>query len=308
MARSRSRLHRITLSGLTLDEAYELVRTRRPELPEGTVLELWRHTGGNPLYLSSLLELNAIELEDLTGRWPAPRAFASSVERRLARLSPDARATLEAIVVLSSSYSTVPDIAAVSGCAEPHQSLQELVDADLVQVGHAGLLTARATHALTRAAVLELIPMSRRFQLHRLAAAVSTGQDALDHRLAATTVVDDSLADDLDQRAVMLHRDGAYDQAAHYYRAAAGITASPELRRSREGESLWDAALAGSRRALLEHAELPAQAVAAALTRFRDGTSPPHSSFSKACRPSSSRPPSPPSSSGWRSCAATCGC
>ncbi len=271
LARSRSRLHRVTLSGLTLDEAYELIRARRPELPEGTVLELWRHTGGNPLYLSSLLELGAIELEDLTGRWPAPRAFASSVERRLARLSPEARATLEAIVVLGSSYSTVPDIAAVSGCAEPHQALQELVDADLVQVGHAGLLTARATHALTRAAVLELIPMSRRFQLHRLAAAVSTGQDALDHRLAATTAVDDDLADDLDVSAARLHRDGAYDQAAHYYRAAAGITASPELRGSRQGESLWDAALAGSRRALLDDAAFPAQAAAAALTRFRDG-------------------------------------
>ncbi len=273
LARSRSRLHRISLGGLSIEETSDLVRDRRPDIPDGTIPELWRHTGGNPLYLTSLLEeLSASELEDLAGSWPVPRAFSSSVERRVQRLSPATRAVVEAVVVLSPGYSTLPDIVAVSGCAEPHQALQELVDADLVQVSQAGLLTARPTHALTRAAVLELIPVPRRRELHRMAATLSSGQDALDHRLAALASTDDDLAADLAERAAVLHGDSAYRQAAHYYRAAAGITASPDERRRRRLESLWDAALAGSRRALdVTAPESAAEAATVALTRFRAG-------------------------------------
>lgn len=270
---SRSRPHRILLSGLSIEEASDLVRVRRPGISEGTVLELWRHTGGNPLYLTSLLEeLSPLELEDLVDRWPVPRAFSSSVERRLQRLSAAARAMVETVAVLSPGYSALPDIVTVSGCTGPHEALQELVDAHLVQVSRAGLLTARAAHALTRAAVLELIPLPRRRELHRLAATVSSGPEALDHRLAAIAVTDDALAAELAERAAALHGDGAYRQAAHYYRAAAGITASPEQRRSRHFESRWDAALAGSRRALDDaRPEFAAEAATVALTRFRAG-------------------------------------
>ena len=273
LARSRSRLHRITLTGLSVEEVAELVRMRRSGVPEGTVLELWRHTGGNPLYLTSLLEeFSAVELEDLAGGWPAPQTFASAVERRLARLSSAAREVVEAVVVLSSGSSTVPDVAAVSGCDEPHEALQELVDAELVHVRHAGLLTVRPIHSLTRAAVLQRIPIPRRRELHRLAATVSVGQEALDHRLAATTTADPALAADLAEFAAMLHGDGAYGQAARYYRAAASVTASPEDRQHRLIEGRWDSALGGSDRALVQPTPgLAAEAAVLALTRFQAG-------------------------------------
>lgn len=272
-ARSHARQHRIMLSGLSLEETSALVRASRPDVADGTVAELWQHTGGNPLYLTSLLEeLSADELEDLVDGWPVPRAFAASVARRLQRLSPDARALAEAVAVLSPGYSSLPDLVTVSGSASPHQALQELVDAELVQVSRAGLLQARAPHAMIRAAVLESIPLPRRRALHGAAATVFTDQDALDHRLAATAATDDVLAAELAARAEALHADGAYRQAAHYHRAASGITASPEDRRNRLFESQWDAALAGSRRALAQpRPAFVAEAVTIALTRFRTG-------------------------------------
>lgn len=270
---SGSRAHRIVLSGLSLEETSDLVRARRPDVTQGTILDLWQHTGGNPLYLTSLLdELSAVELEELSDRWPVPRAFSSSVGRRLTRLSAEARAMVETIAVLSRGYSALPDIVTIAGCASPHEALQELVDADLVKVSRSGLLAARVAHALTRASVLELIPLPRRRELHRLAATVSSGQEALDHRLAASTVTDASLATELAQRAAALHADGAYRQAAHYYRAAADITPEPGQRRSRLFECRWDAALAGSRRAFDgPRPEFAAETVTVALTHFRGG-------------------------------------
>ena len=85
---------------------------------------------------------------------------------------------VETIAVLSRGYSALPDIVTIAGCASPHEALQELVDADLVKVSRSGLLAARVAHALTRASVLELIPLPRRRELHRLAATVSSGQEA----------------------------------------------------------------------------------------------------------------------------------
>lgn len=270
--RSHTDLHTVQLSGLSLEQAAVLVGQSRPEVAYPTIVELWRYTDGNPLFLTSLLgELGPVELEDLSGAWPAPRAFAASVGRRLTRLSPDARALVEAVSVLSAGASGLPDVVAVSGCADPHEALQELVDADLIQVALPGLLTVRPAHALIRAAVLEAIPLTRRRALHQAAASVVQGSDRVDHRLAATIGPDDELADELATLAEQHHNAGAFPQAARYYRAAARVSA-PARRGHPELESLWNATLAGSRRALsVPVPEHVGELAAAALCHFLAG-------------------------------------
>ncbi|KHL10645.1 AAA ATPase-like protein [Mumia flava] len=246
LVRAESRLTRMTLSGLTSDAAVALVARERPTVSPMTAVELWRHTEGNPLFLTSLLrELDPEQLDDLPRALPAPRAFADALGRRLARLDEPARDVLEATVVLSSGWSTVLDVAAVSGRAEPFGAVQELVDAGLVDVRQSGPLSLRCSHALVRAAAQQVIGVPRRRSLHARAATLTGRSDVLDHRIAAAASYDEALAAEVEQYAAAAHRAGAYRRAGHYFRSACALTSEPSRRRTLTARAGWDDVLAG---------------------------------------------------------------
>ena len=240
LVRPRFRQISLRLDGLAAEDAIQLIGSAHPDLAAGAALELWRHTGGNPLYLSSLLtEFDSDELDGLRGELPAPRAFTTAVERKLARLSTRAGDVLGATVVLGAGWSAVSDVAVVAEQQAPFEAVQELVDADLVHVRLTGQLSVRPAHALVGAAVRQLMSLPRRRELHRRAAGVFTGVDALDHRVAAAESYDDALAQEASRHAAALYEQWAHRQSAHYFRVARDLTPDPAERHALDLESQW---------------------------------------------------------------------
>jgi DNA-binding CsgD family transcriptional regulator len=201
---------------------------------------------------------------------------SAAVARKLARLSTRAGDILGATVVLSASWSAVPDVAVVADQAAPFEVLQELVDADLVHVRLSGHLSVRPAHALVGAAVRQLMPLPRRRQLHRRAASVRSGAEALDHRVAAADGYDDVLAHEASRHAATLYAQWAYRQSAHYFRVARDLTQEPAARRALDLESRWSdvlSAQAGNADQMIDPSapQDAAAASVAALHLVRDG-------------------------------------
>lgn len=90
----------ITLTGLTRGQVAEMARRRWPSISDELVGRLHEHTGGNPLYLKTLLaehELTDLSTADVL---PAPAAFSRTIAARTSRLSDAALAVLRAASVL----------------------------------------------------------------------------------------------------------------------------------------------------------------------------------------------------------------
>ncbi|MCW2494509.1 LuxR C-terminal-related transcriptional regulator, partial [Jatrophihabitans sp.] len=234
-------VHTLRLSGLSLGAATELVRDEHPDLSSSDAERLWRHTGGNPLYLRALLsERTSVELR-ATRMLPAPTEYAQDIESRLARMSHDAVRLAEALAVLASSWTPVVDAVTLAGLAVGDDALQELLEHGLLEVADAGGgFQVRWVHALSRAAVYEHLSLPRRRALHAEAARlVSSLSVVFEHRLAAADRYDEQLAIDMEQYAEQLQGQRSYRNAALFERWASGLTASPGERQRRWLDSLY---------------------------------------------------------------------
>ena len=135
------------------------------ELAAGTGIEsddLYALTGGNPFFVNEVLGIKEAAL---------PVSARDAVLARVARLSPAARATLDAVAVLAEG-----DPALVAAVAESSEGVDECVDN--------GVLVSEATggvrfrHELARLAVADAIAPHRRRELHaRALAALRTHPD-----------------------------------------------------------------------------------------------------------------------------------
>ncbi|MFY1671925.1 LuxR C-terminal-related transcriptional regulator [Plantactinospora sp. WMMB334] len=235
---------RIELTGLTQEQVAVLVNARDPAVATGLATLLWEHTSGNPLFVLALLA--EYEPAELATRMvlPAPAEFARTVAVRVARLEPAAAALLGAVVVLGGAWHPLVDAAAVAELAEPVGAAQQLSDAGLVQlrVEQTGD-SLRPAHSLIRSAVYQQLSLVERKRLHGRAGSVLLDESqVLDHRLAAVTGHDDNLAAALDTYAQQLRARRSWRASARYLRAAATVTATPDLRRRRWLESLFDTA------------------------------------------------------------------
>jgi DNA-binding CsgD family transcriptional regulator len=268
-AEASGRLERLLVAGLALDEATALLRRRHPELSLRVVQALWEHTAGNPLHLLALAAEYAPEDLERTQSLPAPRSLAASVTAVLDRLPDDAVTTARALAVLGDRWQPLPLVAEVTGLSDVAAAAQHLANAGLLEIRpETPQSTVRLGHALVRAAVYQAIELPERRELHRRAAQVVGGRRrVLDHRIAATQHFDPDLAADLEALARQLHDQRSHRLAAHYLAAASLLSPDAPDRERRLLDSLFEALVAGDRRAVRDEIE----AVTDALDTARRG-------------------------------------
>lgn len=174
-------------------------------------------TDGNPFFVEEVLKSLVLEgdIYHTGSAWErkpldalrAPRSVQDAVQRRLAAVSPDARAMLTLAAVAGRRFD-LDVLRAVSGCDEPHliARIKELIAAQFVAEETDERFAFR--HALTRQAVYTGLLVRERRRLHAT--------------LAAT--IEQMFADDLDTHVTALsdhyHHAGAWQQTAVYAKRA----------------------------------------------------------------------------------------
>ena len=212
------RCTRIEVGSLTVAEVGVLAAGCGVPLPTRAAERLHRHTGGHALYVRTLLaELEPARLVEGDGDLPAPRSLSTALVARLSVLPAPARELGLALAVLGRAV-PLALVGAVAGVVDPTAALDDLLDAGLVtwQAGPGAEL--RFAHPLYRAAVLDDLSPTRRRALHRAAAGLLGGGEALGHRVAAADGFDAELAADLRAQA---HRERG--RAAQYLRWASTV-------------------------------------------------------------------------------------
>lgn len=242
-----SNVRKLQLNGLSLDLAIDLIQGVHPGVSTDVARYLWEHTGGNPLYLTSLLrEHDRTELSRMRVL-PAPAEFARTLSARVDQLGESAVRMLRAAAVLGPSWLALPEVALVAQVDAPTDAAAELTANELLlqRATNPGL-SVRLPHALVRAAVYQYIPLPERRQLHLLAAEVVDDESSgLEHRVAAAEQFDGSLADELERFARERHGDRQHRIAAQHFRWSSRVTSDSLQRNRRWLDGLYESVLAG---------------------------------------------------------------
>jgi predicted ATPase len=179
------RVPHIGLAGLTVDEVSRLsasagIGALNPAASE----RLREHTRGHPLRIRALLsELPPGRLKGSHASLPAPRSFTATVATRLPGISVEGQRLVAAASVAGRRCS-LAFAGAVAGVEDPLLAVEEAVAADLLVLVAARLPEeVEFPHPLVRAAVYDDLSPARRRELHRGCAALSTGVQALQHRV-----------------------------------------------------------------------------------------------------------------------------
>lgn len=247
-ALSEARVLRLTCDGLDVAEVASLIDSHGESSDPTLAARLHAHTGGNPLYLTSLLREHAVaDLESVRDQadLPAPLELAAAMRSRIDALSPDAARLLGALAVLGDEWvplELAADVAGVTGSARAHTIL---VADELVRTRDRSVhLQTRIAHAVLRAAVYEVLDDSSRQRLHRAAAERVTDETArLRHRVvAARDRPDPHLLADIRAHATAQHSRGQFREAARSLhvaeRTSAPVDERRRLRRDAEIEAL----------------------------------------------------------------------
>jgi DNA-binding CsgD family transcriptional regulator len=186
---------RIRLAGLDAPDLRELVRRRcAVTLSPGAGQRLHDHTRGNPLEALTIAEELGPALDTRFGPMPAPRSYATLVLNRLAALPTEVEGLVAAIAVLGHPTS-VGSLTAMLEVEDATSILDEAIRHRLlVMETRGGADVVDVAHPLLRAAVAFDLAPSRRADLHRRAATISSDPArALLHRLSAMLGEDVSL-------------------------------------------------------------------------------------------------------------------
>jgi DNA-binding SARP family transcriptional activator len=160
---------RVSLLGLRRAEIAEYVElsTGRP-VPDNVVEAIHSRTAGNPLFVAETVRLLAAEgeLERIeTAAVVVPAGVREAINRRVERLSPEARAALTVASVLGREFE--PDILErLEAERDVAGALDESIRAQLLTAapGAPGML--RFSHTLVRDALYDALPAPRRRELH----------------------------------------------------------------------------------------------------------------------------------------------
>jgi DNA-binding CsgD family transcriptional regulator len=205
-----------------------LIKARMPNTDASFARRCWELTAGNPLGVRELLlaiaDLHADaarpDVDVLAAR--AARSLSRSVLRRLASLSPDARALADAVSVFEVRVEL--QWAAALADLEPSAAL-----AAADQLARVDILTGEDplafTHPLLRTAVYQALARGHRSQLHRRAAAVLLGASAsaeqvAGHLLESPPVGDPEVVELLRRAARQAMAHGVPASAARYLERA----------------------------------------------------------------------------------------
>lgn len=221
---------RIRLDGLSVGELKALgsvIATDR--LTPRVARRLHEYTEGNPLYALTLLRevgTKSLQGDDFVAVPPSLSLLL------LARLSSCSEATIrlvQAAAVLG-RQSLLGLTARVADVSDPFPALEEAAAASLLTSDPADRTRIRFSHPLIRAAVYSDLGPSLRGRLHERAAALSADGAALDHRVRAAAVMDETLADDLRAYAREEAIQQSWSAAGHHMLAAARLHPSAEVR------------------------------------------------------------------------------
>lgn len=222
----------LAVTGLPRSAVAELASARGHVLPALMADRLTRHTAGNPRHVRALLdEVPPQTWTRLDARLPAPRQIASAVEQQMADAGPQGRALAVALAVLGDT-ATLSEAARLAELDEPLAAVQAAARSGLLAAGDP--LEPRLSDPLTAATVIDVCGPQAAAEAHRRAADIVADPVArLRHRVAATPVLDDGLADEVDALARHSGAEGEWGRAATLFRDAARLTADPLLRDER---------------------------------------------------------------------------
>jgi DNA-binding CsgD family transcriptional regulator len=225
----------VALEGLDAEGLGDLVRAAGHELAPSVLIQLRDLTEGNPLHVLALLDDTGGALDaGLDGRpLPAPPSYRSLVLGRLASCRPATERLVLAAATLG-QRAPVATVQAVAGLEDLGEALDEAARLDLlVETPSVAGPVLAFTHPMVRAAVYNDMGSTRRAELHRNAAAVTTDEwSRLRHLAAATSGAAPELADELAEFALGRRGTGPSGnaEAAAAFRLAAAVTADEPVR------------------------------------------------------------------------------
>lgn len=238
-----------TLSPLTDDECWTLLRRQSLDRTDPAAGRIVRLARGNPLvlveYTAALARARACGAETWDDSWEAPGPLVERAWRgQLSMLPPRSR---EALVYVAASRS--------SQWALLHRALTSdgLTAADLDPAEAAGLVRIRdgsceLRHPVLRPVVLGLCTTGRRLEVYRRLAAVSSGELQTWYLAAAAPGPDESVAARLVSGARQARQRGALAAAAPAWRRAAELSPDPADAARRLFEAAHDAFYGGTTR------------------------------------------------------------
>ena len=205
------------------------------EFSPGAAHRLQAHTDGNPLYVRALLtEVPADRWRSWQSVLPAPRAFASRVQRRIDSCTAPARRLVEAAAVLG-NRPPLSTAAVVARVDEPARACEEAAVVGLLRSNPPGdESTVAFAHPLIQAAVYGQMGLHQRNQLHlRAADVVDDAGAALRHRVAASHEPDARLASELEEYGRRQANMGGWARAAPALVEASHLSSDRALRETR---------------------------------------------------------------------------
>jgi len=222
----------IRLPGLTAAAVDELLRQRGISVHPAMAEELSRHTRGIPRDVLALLaEVPAAVWSRPDAALPAPGYLVDGVAEALRHCGSDGRALVHALGILG-PRATLAEAATLAGLADPLPAIDEATAAGLL--ASEAPFEPRLRGHLTEAAVVQLMGVRAAAAAHRRAAEIVADPAArLRHRVAATPMPEDALADEVAALARQRGTDGAWAEAATLLRDAARLTPDPVLRDER---------------------------------------------------------------------------
>jgi DNA-binding CsgD family transcriptional regulator len=229
------RARHIRLHGLTPPDLQPLAQALLGlDLAPAARERLCDHTGGNPLYVRTLLEeLPASALADESGPLPAPHSYSAVVLTQVAQLSHSAQDLLAAASVIGVRFS-LPVAATAAGIGDPVAAFDEASAAGLVTPAvRAGTGEITFSHPLIRAAIYGDLSLGRRRRLHLAVAGLLAGPEALSHRVAAAHGADDELSAELAALADRHIAAGELPKAAQHLFSAARLSPDPAANEER---------------------------------------------------------------------------
>jgi len=241
-----SRGPRLSLTGLSFEQATATVLATAPGAGPDAIRRLWDHCARSPFHLDSLLRQYGFTELAAMRSLPAPSELAARMKAELSGYPADVVALAHASAVLGYSWQALPSLAAVGQVDDPAGAREALVEAGLLVARVPDMASPlRTSHALARAAVYQSIPYGRRRQLHlRAAEQAGTVMESLEHRVAAADHYDDALAAELEQAAQTAHAAGDFRPAGQMFRWASELSHDAVIRNRRWLDAVIDMVLA----------------------------------------------------------------
>lgn len=213
---------RITLGPLSLGAIRRLLTQRTGHrVPRAVLNQLYRGTGGNPLYT---LELARVGLEDSPAApvqpIPVPEPLRALVTERLVALP---RATQETLLIAAAFAEPTVELVRAAGGG----SLREAISSGAVELEGERI---RFTNSLLASVIYAEAPPGRRRDLHKRLATIALGvEERAWHLALGNDVPDAKVAADLDAAAADAASRGAPEAAAELYEHAARLTPPEQL-------------------------------------------------------------------------------